>query len=162
MGVRSPPFTPCSFLFALLLGIIPVTADVPSIVNFFGSYYLATLVMLRTVSRGTRNAFWSDVYETAGSVALSWTVLLAGDKVVRPDTPVVVAFRPEHIALAPSNAAANATVEEVLYLGNVVKVIGSVAGTQVKATMPAHGYIPNAGDRVVLSVDADSGVVFFR
>ena len=33
-------------LFALLLGIIPVTADVPSLVNLFGSYYLATLVML--------------------------------------------------------------------------------------------------------------------
>jgi cellulose synthase (UDP-forming) len=62
-------------LFALLLGIIPVTADVPSLVNFFGSYYMATLVMLRTVSRGTRNAFWSDIYETAGSIALSWAVL---------------------------------------------------------------------------------------
>src|SRR5215469_8967081 len=62
-------------LFALLLGIIPVTADVLSIVNFFGSYYLATLVMLRTVSRGTRNAFWSDIYETAGSVALTWATL---------------------------------------------------------------------------------------
>jgi cellulose synthase (UDP-forming) len=62
-------------LFALLLGIIPVTADVPSLVNFFGSYYLATLVMLRTVSRGTRNAFWSDIYETAGSLALSWASL---------------------------------------------------------------------------------------
>lgn len=62
-------------LFALLLGIVPVTADVPAIVNFFGSYYLATLVMLRTVSRGTRNAFWSDVYETAGSAALAWTTL---------------------------------------------------------------------------------------
>ena len=62
-------------LFALLLGVIPVTADVPSLVNFFGSYYLATLVMLRTVSRGTRNAFWSDIYETAGSIALSWATL---------------------------------------------------------------------------------------
>lgn len=62
-------------LSALLLGIIPVTADVPSLVNFFGSYYLATLVMLRTVSRGTRNAFWSDIYETAGSIALSWATL---------------------------------------------------------------------------------------
>ncbi|MBH0196691.1 MAG: glycosyltransferase [Nitrospira sp.] len=62
-------------LFALLFGITPVTADVPSILNFFGSYYVATLVMLRTVSRGTRNAFWSDVYETAGSVALTWAAL---------------------------------------------------------------------------------------
>ena len=62
-------------LFTLLFGIIPVTANVPSLVNFFGSYYLATLVMLRTVSRGTRNAFWSDIYETAGSIALSWATL---------------------------------------------------------------------------------------
>jgi cellulose synthase (UDP-forming) len=62
-------------LFALLFGIIPVKADVQSLVNFFGSYYLSTLVMLRTVSRGTRNAFWSDIYETAGSIALSWATL---------------------------------------------------------------------------------------
>lgn len=62
-------------LCALMFGIIPVTADVPTLVNLFGSYYLATLVMLRTVSRGTRNAFWSDIYETAGSIALSWTTL---------------------------------------------------------------------------------------
>ena len=62
-------------LFTQLFGIIPVTANVPSLVNFFGSYYLATLVMLRTVSRGTRNAFWSDIYETAGSIALSWATL---------------------------------------------------------------------------------------
>ena len=62
-------------LFALLLKIIPVTADVPSIVNYFGSYYVATLVMLNTVSRGTRNAFWSDIYETADCIALSWVTL---------------------------------------------------------------------------------------
>lgn len=62
-------------LFALLFGIVPVTADVQSIINYFGSYYLATLVMLRTVSRGTRNAFWSDIYETADCVALSWVAL---------------------------------------------------------------------------------------
>lgn len=62
-------------LFALLFGIVPVTADVWSIVNYFGSYYLATLVMLRTISRGTRNAFWSDIYETADCVALTWVAL---------------------------------------------------------------------------------------
>jgi cellulose synthase (UDP-forming) len=62
-------------LFALLLGMTPVTADVPSIVNFFGSYYVATLVMLRTVSRGTCNAFWSDIYEAADCAALSWAAL---------------------------------------------------------------------------------------
>ena len=62
-------------LCALLFGMTPVVADVPSILVFFGSYYVATLVMLRTVSRGTRNAFWSDIYETADSIALSWATL---------------------------------------------------------------------------------------
>ncbi|MDH4083658.1 MAG: glycosyltransferase [Nitrospira sp.] len=62
-------------LFALLFGIAPVIADLPTILNFFGSYYLATLVMLRVVSRGTRNAFWSDIYETADSMALGWAAL---------------------------------------------------------------------------------------
>jgi len=76
-------------LSALLLGIIPVTADVPALVNFFGSYYLATLVMLRTVSRGTRNAFWSDIYETAGSIALSWATLKTAVK-PRKKRPFVV------------------------------------------------------------------------
>lgn len=62
-------------LFALLFGIMPVTADIQSIITYFGSYYVATLVMLRTVSRGTRNAFWSDIYETADCIALSWVAL---------------------------------------------------------------------------------------
>jgi cellulose synthase (UDP-forming) len=62
-------------LFALLLGIVPVMADGASLLNFFGSYYLAMLVMFKTASRGSRNAFWSDVYETADSVALAWATL---------------------------------------------------------------------------------------
>lgn len=62
-------------LCALLFGLTPVVADVSSIVNFFGSYYVATLVMLRTVSQGTRNAFWSDIYETADCAALGWATL---------------------------------------------------------------------------------------
>jgi cellulose synthase (UDP-forming) len=62
-------------LFALLFGMMPVTADLPSILNYFGSYYVAMLVMLRVVSRGTRNAFWSDIYETADSPALGWAAL---------------------------------------------------------------------------------------
>ena len=62
-------------LFALILGIIPITADVWSLVHFFGAYYVATVLMLKVVDKGTRNAFWSDVYETAGSVALSWALV---------------------------------------------------------------------------------------
>ena len=36
----SPRCLPCC-------SVISVTANVPSLVNFFGSYYLATLVMLK-------------------------------------------------------------------------------------------------------------------
>jgi len=81
-------------LSALLLEIAPVTADVPSIVNFFGSYYLATLVMLRTVSRGTRNAFWSDIYETADCIALSWAALTTA---LRPRKPRPFVITPKGV-----------------------------------------------------------------
>jgi cellulose synthase (UDP-forming) len=62
-------------LSALLLGISPVAATVPELVNLFGTYFLASLVMMRTVSRGTRNAFWADVYETAMCFSLSKAAL---------------------------------------------------------------------------------------
>jgi cellulose synthase (UDP-forming) len=58
-------------LSALLLGISPVHATVPDLVHLFGSYFFASLVMMRTVSGGTRNAFWADVYETAMCFSLS-------------------------------------------------------------------------------------------
>jgi cellulose synthase (UDP-forming) len=58
-------------LSALLLGISPVHATVEDLVHLFGSYFFASLVMMRTVSGGTRNAFWADVYETAMCFSLS-------------------------------------------------------------------------------------------
>ena len=56
---------------ALLLGVSPVHATVGELVHLFGSYFFATLVMMRTVGSGTRNAFWADVYETAMCFSLS-------------------------------------------------------------------------------------------
>jgi cellulose synthase (UDP-forming) len=58
-------------LSALLLGVSPVHATVADLVHLFGSYFFASLVMMRTVSAGTRNAFWADVYETAMCFSLS-------------------------------------------------------------------------------------------
>jgi hypothetical protein len=54
-----------------LIGVSPVHATVPDLVHLFGSYFFASLVMMRTVSHGTRNAFWADVYETAMCFSLS-------------------------------------------------------------------------------------------
>jgi len=81
-------------LCALLFGLTPVLADVPSILNFFGSYYVATLVMLRTVSQGTRNAFWSDIYETADCAALSWATLKTA---LRPRKPRPFVITPKGV-----------------------------------------------------------------
>ena len=62
-------------LFALLLGISPVHATVADLVHLFGSYFFASLIMMRTVSGGSRNAFWADVYETAMCFSLSKATL---------------------------------------------------------------------------------------
>lgn len=58
-------------LSALLCGVSPVHATVADLVHLFGSYFVASLIMMRTVSGGTRNAFWADVYETAMCFSLS-------------------------------------------------------------------------------------------
>ena len=76
-------------LSALLLGISPVAATVPELVNLFGTYFLASLVMMRTVSRGTRNAFWADVYETTICFSLSKAALGTMLRPRRPQTFVV-------------------------------------------------------------------------
>lgn len=62
-------------LSALLFGISPVHATVTDLVHLFGSYFFASLIMMRTVSGGTRNAFWADVYETAMCFSLSWATI---------------------------------------------------------------------------------------
>jgi cellulose synthase (UDP-forming) len=62
-------------LSGLLLSISPVHASVWDLSHYFGAYFLASLVMMKTVSRGTRSALWSDIYETAMCFRLSWVVL---------------------------------------------------------------------------------------
>jgi cellulose synthase (UDP-forming) len=60
---------------ALWFGIAPVHAGVEAIIHLFGSYFIGSLMMMRSVSRGTRNAFWGDVYETAMCFSLSRAAL---------------------------------------------------------------------------------------
>ena len=62
-------------LFGLFFGLSPVRAELSTLVHFFFAYYIASVMMMRTVSRGTRNAFWSDIYEVATCFALSRAVL---------------------------------------------------------------------------------------
>ena len=71
-------------LSALLLGVSPVHATVTDLIHLFGSYFFASLVMMRTVSGGARNAFWADVYETAMCFSLSKATIAT---MLRPGKP---------------------------------------------------------------------------
>ncbi|HEY7532942.1 MAG TPA: glycosyltransferase [Nitrospiraceae bacterium] len=79
-------------LSALLLGVSPVHATVADLVHLFGSYFFASLVMMRTVSAGTRNAFWADVYETAMCFSLSKATLAT---MLRPHKPRAFVVTPK-------------------------------------------------------------------
>ena len=64
-------------LASLLFSTSPLTADVLSLSNYFFSFFLASALVMRPVSRGSRNPFWSDVYEVAMCFALTVVALKA-------------------------------------------------------------------------------------
>jgi len=59
----------------LLLGIPPLLATLPDIVNIYGAHYLGSLIPFVMISRRHRNPFWSDVYETAMCFSLATTII---------------------------------------------------------------------------------------
>jgi len=59
----------------LLFQYAPVVASLPVLMNYFLPYYIASLMAFNRISRGFRNPFWSDVYETVMCFFISWTVL---------------------------------------------------------------------------------------
>ncbi len=73
-------------LASLLFSTPPLKADILALSNFFFSFFLASALVMRPVSRGSRNPFWSDVYEIAMCFALSLIALkaLAAPRKERP------------------------------------------------------------------------------
>lgn len=73
-------------LASLLFHTPPLRADVAPLSIYFFSFYLAAALAMRPVSRGSRNPFWSDVYETAMCFALSAVAVkaLAAPRKERP------------------------------------------------------------------------------
>ena len=73
-------------LSSLLFSAPPLTADVLFLSNYFFSFFLASALVMRPVSRGSRNPFWSDVYEIAMCFALSLVAIkaLAAPRKERP------------------------------------------------------------------------------
>ena len=64
---------PLSFL---LFSYPPLMADIRTLLNFFLSHYIASTIAFNTVSKGHRNPFWSDVYETVMSFGLTSTAFI--------------------------------------------------------------------------------------
>ena len=64
-------------LSSLLLYTPPIHADVLLLGVHFFSFYIASALAMRPVSRGSRNPFWSDIYEIAMCFALSAVALRA-------------------------------------------------------------------------------------
>ncbi len=60
----------------LLFGYAPLLSDVWTLLNFFLSHYIASTMAFSMVSKGHRNAFWSDVYETVMSFGLTITAFM--------------------------------------------------------------------------------------
>lgn len=73
-------------LASLLFSTPPLKADMLALTNYFFSFFLASALVMRPVSRGSRNPFWSDVYEIAMCFALSMVALkaLAAPRKERP------------------------------------------------------------------------------
>ena len=73
-------------LSSLLFSTPPLTADVLALTNHFFSFLIASVLVMRPVTRGSRNPFWSDVYEIAMCFALSGVALkaLAAPRKERP------------------------------------------------------------------------------
>jgi cellulose synthase (UDP-forming) len=63
---------PLSYLF---FARPPLITDIPTLLCFFIPHYAATLIAFKMVSRGYRNPFWSDVYETMMSFILTLTAV---------------------------------------------------------------------------------------
>jgi len=59
----------------LLFEYPPLIAPLPVLLNYFFPYYLTTLMAFNVISRGFRNPFWSDVYETVMCFFISWTAV---------------------------------------------------------------------------------------
>ncbi len=122
-------------LSALLLGISPVHAGVVALVHFFGVYFWASLVMMRTVSRGTRNAFWADVYETAMCFSLASATVAT---LIRPHKSQAFVVTPKGEKLEKRGIdQAWTVVPHLLLLGSLVA--GLTVGVQTWLT---HGAFP--------------------
>lgn len=59
----------------LLLNYPPVVAKFSVLLSYYLPYYITTFIAFNLISKGFRNPFWSDVYETVMCFFISWTAI---------------------------------------------------------------------------------------
>jgi cellulose synthase (UDP-forming) len=64
-------------LSSLLFSMPPIQADAYQLILYFFSFYIASALVMRPITRGSRNPFWSDIYECAMCFTLSFQTLKA-------------------------------------------------------------------------------------
>jgi cellulose synthase (UDP-forming) len=94
-------------LSTLLFGVPALHAEVWELCLNFFSFYAATAIAMKPISRGTRNAFWSDVYEIAMCFALSRAVLATLAR-PRKERPFEVTPKGQLVAQGPQKEFARA------------------------------------------------------
>lgn len=125
-------------LGTLLFGLAVLRADVWKLCLNFFSFYLGSAIAMRPISRGTRNAFWSDVYEIAMCFALSRAVL---KPLFRPQKERPFEVTPKGQLIAPGSRRAVSRVWPhaiVFGLLTVAAVLGFWQWSQGR-TMPGFG-----------------------
>jgi cellulose synthase (UDP-forming) len=110
-------------LSGLLLSIAPIKASLLEVSIYYGSYFLASLLMMKIVSRGTRIAFWSEVYETAMCFRMGWAVLTT---LVQPYAARPFVITPKGLQQDRREFAARSVVPHLLT--SALLIIGLVIG----------------------------------
>ncbi|MFO0705872.1 MAG: glycosyltransferase [Nitrospira sp.] len=111
-------------LATLFFGLSILHANVWELCLNFFSFYLGSAIAMRPISRGTRNAFWSDVYEIAMCFAVSRAVLTT---LLRPrkERPFEVTPKGQLIAQGPRRALARVWPHAIVF---VLLAAGAVIG----------------------------------
>ena len=125
-------------LFTLLFGIPALHADVWELCLNFFSFYVASAIAMRPVSRGTRNAFWSDVYEIAMCFALSRAVLVTLAR-PRKERPFEVTPKGQLVAQGPRNELVRVYPHLVVFMLLASGVIVGFYQWSSGGTIPGFG-----------------------
>ena len=113
-------------LASLLFQIPPLKANVWALSTYFFSFYIASTLVMRPISRGSRNPFWSDIYEIAMCFSLS-AVALKTLATPRKERPFEITPKGQRVK---KNTSTELSLAWPLLLTFALLIVGLVWGVQ--------------------------------